>query len=206
MVEELICRKYFVTSPYTGVNTIKRQILHHKAAVVIDHTEADKFLGIITAEDIVKRPYNLVIDCMSLRPELEKDTEAAEILNLMIEHQTDVLPIVHEGCFEGVVYKDDIIKLLNAQKVSLEKTIEEKKNFIVEQTRILEDLAFNQAHILRKPIANLIGLVQLFELLPTPHEKQEIINKIGICTQEMDSILKQLHETVSAQLAVHSEK
>lgn len=204
MVEELICRQYFVTSPYAGVNSIKRQILHHKAAVVIDNTADNIFLGIITTEDIVKRPYNLVIDCMSLRPELKRDTCEAEVLDLMIEYQTDVLPVIHEGRFEGVVYKDDIIKLLNSQKASLEKTIEEKKNFIVEQTRILEDLAFNQAHILRKPIANLIGLVQLFELLPSPHEKQEIINKIGICTLEMDSILKQLQETVSAQLSVHS--
>ena len=206
MVKELICRDYFVTSPYTGVNTIKRQILHHKAAVVIDNEAEDTFLGIITTEDIVKRPYNLVIDCMSLRPGLKRNALESDVLEMMIEHQTDVLPVIHEGRFDGIVYKDDIIKKLKSQKASLEKTIEEKKNFIVEQTRILEDLAFNQAHILRKPIANLIGLVQLFELLPTLHEKQEIINKIGICTQEMDEILKQLQETVSSQLSIDPEK
>lgn len=206
MVKELICRDFFVTSPYTGINTIKRQILHYKAAVVFDNETDNTFLGIVTTEDIVKKPYNLVIDCMSLRPVLKRTTCETDVLDIMIKHHADILPVVHDGRFDGIVYKNDIIKWLNSQKESLEKTIAEKKSLIAEQTRILEGLAFNQAHILRKPIANLIGLVQLFELLPTSHEKQEIINKIGICAREMDSILKHLQENVSAQLSVNPKK
>ena len=87
------------------------------------------------------------------------------------------------------VYSNGIIKSISGtiQDITDKKTTEE---ILTKQNVLLKDLFFTQSHLIRLPIANILGLVDLFDLLDSEKDQASIIEKIKFSTQQLDTILK----------------
>lgn len=83
---------------------------------------------------------------------------------------------------------------LNAVNENLEKTVIERTNELVVKNKKLSDYAFLNAHNLRAPVANIKGLVQLFEFDLTLEEKEDIINKLKKQVEDVDAVLFDINQ------------
>lgn len=73
------------------------------------------------------------------------------------------------------------------------------KDKLVEKNKTLEEYAFIISHNIRRPLANILGLVNLFqESTPTVQTNTEIVSKIKQSAEELDDLVtksnKLLHE------------
>lgn len=67
-----------------------------------------------------------------------------------------------------------------------------KKNedTIAKQNNILEEISFTQSHVVRLPIANILGLINLIELSDSTEEMNDIYQKIKHCVNQLDQIVR----------------
>jgi two-component system CheB/CheR fusion protein len=80
-------------------------------------------------------------------------------------------------------------------------TEKKKKEIALEQqNKVLEEIAFIQSHEIRRPLANILGLVQLLDKEQLSAENAEIINYLDKSAQELDEIIhKILNKTYTIQ-------
>lgn len=192
MITQLIRQDYLVVGAFTGVNSIRNKILKRKAAVVIDDEQNSKFIGLLTVDDIVKRPHQLVIDCMTPKPSVKYNCYLKEALEIMIAHQTEVLPVLDQESLKGIVFKDDILKTMSHEKDLIKKCLKVSREF-------LDTLSFSQSHHLRKPMANIIGLGELMRMTDITEEQKEILKMMTASIEEADIAIKQLQMEIEEQ-------
>lgn len=53
-------------------------------------------------------------------------------------------------------------------------------------------IAFNQSHMIRKPLANIMGLLALLRELPASQEIKDMIDLLGLSTAELDQLVKDI--------------
>lgn len=92
------------------------------------------------------------------------------------------------------VYSEE--KLLGVAVIIIDIT-EQKifENKIKEQNKRLRQIAYHQCHSVRKPLANIKGLISLLDEKEMNDEQKEIIRQLTQSSEELDSII---HETVFA--------
>jgi signal transduction histidine kinase len=142
LIQELVRKDFKTVKPYKGVQAIKNDLVDKNALVVMDKGE---YLGILTPSDVVIKAHNLVIDCMLPKPSITSKDFIETALNIMATKNVDVLSVIDEGTFTGVVYKTDLMLML--QKVNIER----------------QDHIRSIVHDLRNPIANISGLTEMLK-------------------------------------------
>jgi|GEM_PF-908811 len=65
----------------------------------------------------------------------------------------------------------------------------EKEERVAQQNKILQEIAWLSSHEVRRPVASILGLVYLAKDVQTEEEREEIIDLINHCAQELDSIV-----------------
>lgn len=66
------------------------------------------------------------------------------------------------------------------------------KEKLVEKNKSLEEYAFITSHNLRRPLANILGLVQLFDEKKSDDDlNKEVIEKLKTSAEELDEVIKQ---------------
>lgn len=115
-------RDYKVTSPLAGIKTVKDHLMRHGAVVVVDDDHNNP-LGVLTPGDILRRPHNLVIDCLSPKPMLNKNSSIETALETMLSEGTEVLIVHSNKRFEGIIFKNDLMEFLSSQKIILENKV-----------------------------------------------------------------------------------
>lgn len=66
-------------------------------------------------------------------------------------------------------------------------------NAIEEQNQKLRDIAWTQSHIVRAPVARILGLINLISTQAVaPHEVNEILKHIKTAAQEMDQVVRDI--------------
>lgn len=83
---------------------------------------------------------------------------------------------------------------LNAVNENLEKTVQARTQELLIKKNKLSDYAFLNAHNLRAPVANIKGLVQLFEFDLTMEEKEDIIEKLKKQVDDVDAVLFDINQ------------
>lgn len=114
-----ISRDFHTVSPYAGIPAIRENLLREKALVVWDE-ENEKILGILTPDDIIKKPHNLVIDCLSEKKPLRFSCPVEEALQEMKAQDTDVLPVFKNHRFEGLLFQNDLLQFMANERKKLE--------------------------------------------------------------------------------------
>lgn len=153
LIQKLVRNDYKTVNPYECVKAIKTDLAEKNALVVMEN---GKYIGLLTPRDVVLKAHNLVIDCITNKPTITPYSFLEEVLNTMIEENTEALPVFDEGKFLGVVYKTDI-------SLQIHKTNQQQQEHI--KTIV---------HDLRNPIANISGLAEMLKF-DSPNERQQLI-------------------------------
>lgn len=87
--------------------------------------------------------------------------------------------------------QNDEIRLRNE---TLEEEVRERTKDLVEYNQQLEQFAFISAHNLRAPVARILGLGNLLELVKSESEEEnKIVSKLVFATRELDTVVKDLN-------------
>ena len=101
-----------------GTSVIKERLLTSGFLVVMD---GDRLKGILTSEDIVEKPHNLVLDCLRNRPCVNYDQDVDSILDIMKHNGFNVLPVFKDNEFAGIIQQSDIIDFYKEYTNELEE-------------------------------------------------------------------------------------
>jgi len=124
MLVKFLYRKDFDSiSPTDGTLSIKNNLLSAQFLVVQDDSG---FVGVLTPEDLSKRPYNLVLDCLSPKPSVSVDADLDSALATMNQDQISALPVFNNNKFSGVILHSDILDFYVEDKKTLEKQVKER--------------------------------------------------------------------------------
>ncbi|HTJ50598.1 MAG TPA: two-component regulator propeller domain-containing protein [Cyclobacteriaceae bacterium] len=84
--------------------------------------------------------------------------------------------------------------LVEKQNENLELEVAKRTNELVEYNQQLEQFAFIAAHNLRAPVARILGLGQLLDMLENaPEKKDEIYPKLVNTARELDGVVKDMN-------------
>jgi PAS domain S-box-containing protein len=86
---------------------------------------------------------------------------------------------------------NDITEFMNAS-INLKET--EKSLNVARIT--LEEIAYIQSHVVRKPIANILGLMLLLESMEVDDTVKSIIDMIDLNAKELDEVINGLHRKI----------
>lgn len=187
-IECFVKKDYVTTAPFSGINVIKNELLNQKAVVVKDKEE---YVGTLTATDILQRPHNLVIDCISKKQKITTNYTVCQAMTVMKEKSTDVLPVYKNSDFYGLIYKNDLLDYLTNHTNELtEKTKE------LQKINTTKDSFFSIiAHDLRSPFNTLLGFSSLLQENArdyTQEEIQQMSKNINIVSQQTYELLDNL--------------
>jgi signal transduction histidine kinase len=83
---------------------------------------------------------------------------------------------------------------IRLQNETLEEEVKERTKELVEYNQQLEQFAFISAHNLRAPVARILGLGNLLELIKSePSEEYKIVKQLVFSTRELDTVIKDLN-------------
>lgn len=123
--------------------------------------------------------------------------------NKLISYQKEVLHVnrevrFYEFSYRKVVnpYNDKFLGILFKGEDVTERMASVAK--IKSQNQRLHDIAFISSHIIRKPVANILGLVELFDYTNQNFSFNiDLIEKIKFCSDELDKVIVRMAEISS---------
>ena len=86
------------------------------------------------------------------------------------------------------------------QYISIQNIITDRKareNKFARQNEALRKLAWTHSHALRKPVASILGLVELCQTTSHDEQIKELNAMIGICSRELDYVVKQISQEIN---------
>jgi len=127
IIESLVEADVPTVYAYTSTDVVRRKILEGKAFLkVID--DDDKFLGLVTAKDIFRHHYQLIVDCLQDKPALQHRHTVFEAAKILIQRQEDVAPVFSEtNQFIGVLQKDNLMEYLLRYSIYLENQVRQQQ-------------------------------------------------------------------------------
>ena len=184
-IEFFVLKKFTKTSPYAGTQKLRQQLLKERAIVVYDD---DKYIGVISANDLAKSPHNLVIDSLTEKEPIPYDCKISDALDIMKKQNVEVLPVWKEQTLLGLVFKNDILEYLNAQTCELETQVKERTKELEaamakaqESDRLKTAFLANLSHEIRTPLNGILGFSEFLSKPGLPDFKVksygEIINQ-----------------------------
>lgn len=155
-VNDVITRDFQSVNAYDAVKKIANRLVGEKYMVVLEN---DEFQGIITPEDLVRRPYRVVIDCMSpVASRIEVSDSIQSVFEKFHRLKTPALPVFAKHEFVGVI---DYLKLVQQlknvilrlhHKAQIAETV--KRNFLK-----------NLSHEIRTPLNGILGFMDIISQL-----------------------------------------
>ncbi|NJM93478.1 MAG: GAF domain-containing protein [Cytophagales bacterium] len=88
---------------------------------------------------------------------------------------------------------------------SLEKQVQERTEALAKQNAQLEEYAFINSHLLRKPITNIQSLLPLLEY-PNNLNRGQLIHLLKISVEELDHMVHNINLTIQANKEMKAEK
>ncbi|SFB36611.1 PAS domain S-box protein [Algoriphagus aquimarinus] len=146
-----------------------------------------------TPEDFINE------DLSRLEKILQSDVDKAFIINKHLQNKKGELVIIE---MHGIILKDKtgdtkgfITAFQNITKQELFLHSLEGKN------KQLQDLASDQSHLVRAPLARILGIIELLQHIEIdPAEKIELINHLKTSGEELDEALKDISKKMSSRL------
>ena len=162
-IEALVRKNSPTISPYAGVASVKKDLMLHSALIV---EEFGIYYGILTVNDLVNKPHNLVIDCVSHVLTIEAEAELSQAISIMKKENTEVLQVFENKKFIGIIHRSDILDHLSKKDY---QTIEcEKANQRDDTNHFIHSII----HDLKSPVENISSLIEILQ-----KEKENITDK-----------------------------
>lgn len=193
-VSYFVRRDFPTVQAYSGIQSIKSNLLRYTALVVQD--DEQNTLGVLTLSDVVLKQHNLVIDCMTRKPSLPAETPLDEALDIMDQEKMEVMAVNTAGHFEGLVFKNDLMSFMARQKRELEMLIEERTRDLARQSDLLQQISWMQSHKTRQPLATLLGLIHIIDKSSLSDDNLEIVEMLEKTAQKLDEVIR--HTVIKA--------
>jgi signal transduction histidine kinase len=185
MIAPFIRNEFLTVNAFDGIYEVKHKIISSGGAVVMMEDEP---IGLINANDLLSKTHHLVVDCLSQKPELQRDMRIAEALKIMMDSRSDVLPVYEDKKLIGVLHKGD---MTNHLVDSLEKHKQDLQAVV---------------HDLKTPISNIMGIVGILEEMLEDPDHTEILSMAKTaCTNAHTLVHELLRPPSHKQLAVQGD-
>ncbi|QGY47614.1 CBS domain-containing protein [Maribellus comscasis] len=179
---------YHSANPFEGINSIEDRLLSNKYLVVID--EQNEFHGILTEEDIIRRPHKIVIDCVSPKENVCKNDTIKSIIEKFDLSRSPVLAVMEDTKFVGVIEKQNVLKELEAE---VEKLF--SKSLLSKNSK--EYFLSNLSHEIRTPLNGILGFIDILKQLEAAEcstDKNDIVELLEKTTENFLILLNDLVE------------
>lgn len=93
-----------------------------------------------------------------------------------------------------IIQQKNEIESLNA---NLENIVKQRTENLAISNEQLAQYAFMNAHVLRKPIANILGLYEIYQQEQDETLKKEVLKHIDESVKELDDAVHQIQDAVS---------
>jgi len=70
------------------------------------------------------------------------------------------------------------------------------ENEVLNQNAALREISWISSHQIRKPVASILGLMTLIKQASDPKEKQELIDMVDRCAQELDGVINLINNKI----------
>jgi signal transduction histidine kinase len=117
-------------------------------------------------------------------------------LRLEIEKQNELLKSQHEEI-------KSINEELKASNEHLEERIQQRTNDLEIRNEQLKEYAFINSHILRAPVARIIGLISLFKISKYAELQKEEIVHLARAGQELDNVVGKINKALDEETSLH---
>jgi adenine C2-methylase RlmN of 23S rRNA A2503 and tRNA A37 len=91
---------------------------------------------------------------------------------------------------EAVKKNNEIIGIKGIIQDITERKITEQ--IIISQNELLKEIYYSQSHLMRLPLANILGLVDVLEIETDPKEIEIVKRKLKLSAAQLDEVIKDL--------------
>jgi len=193
LINSLIHKQLDSVKPFSSIDSVEKKLLNDGFLVVEDN---GTYIGLLTLSDIIKRPHNLVIDCLGPKPELHEKDNVFETLEVMLKENYFVLPVFSSENSEylGIVrYSDILQEVYSLKSLPAEIKIE---NPIGDPD--LEGLKHSFIHELyhntKNPIQIIYSTLEMIKDISETRGIESLLDNILINTSKIDDIINRLYD------------
>ncbi len=72
------------------------------------------------------------------------------------------------------------------------KQLQDAQSLLDQKDSVLKEIAFNQSHVIRRPLANILGLAMILEKMEVDQNLKNIIRMLLESSQELDAVIKDI--------------
>jgi len=96
--------------PFTSVASVEEVLLDSEYLVIRD---GERFHGVLTRDDVIRKGHNLVIDCLSPKPAINWNEDLFDVLATMESHGETCLPVFNdEGRYVFTITRLGILRAI----------------------------------------------------------------------------------------------
>lgn len=197
VVKDFITTDFPKVSPWTGVNAIEELLLEKTFLAVFEQSE---YYGILTPNDLVKKPHRLVADCLSPLPHLAPDCSTQEAYTTMVKLRTHVLPVFDDDKFCGIVNAHHMLSSLAMKSFTITREMDLLKKELNEvngkanlNVKLKEAFLKNVYHEIRTPLNGLLGFAEVIsEASLSDFERREFLDHIIRSSEQFLDVIDKL--------------
>ena len=130
------------------------------------------------------------------REELIAQHNEVLTLNEEIQSQQDEVIAQRDALLDHNNRIEALHQMLRNANQNLEKAVAERTTELKEQNRRLEEYAFINAHKLRAPVANILGLIEVLELKHLEDERNQLLDHLKKSSWELDQVIRSIGKTI----------
>lgn len=135
-------------------------------------------------------------EIMRQREELIAQHNEVLTLNEEIQSQQDEVIAQRDALAEHNKRIETLHEMLRSANQNLEKAVAERTAELREQNRKLEEYAFINAHKLRAPVANILGLIDMLELKHLEDERSQLLDHLKKSSWELDQVIRSIGKAI----------
>jgi FOG: CBS domain len=190
-IREFVNRNEATVCPFDSIVAIEDKLLKNSYVVIKDR---ERFVGILTSDDVLETGHNLVIDCYSKKELIDGDEEADKVLNKMLMNGNVVLPVVdRRGVYLGSVQAISVFRqiwTITKQEININWV-----NVVSDATDGKERNAFSSElfHNTRNPVQVILSAVDLLRNSADELERNMLLNSIESNARLLDAIITKLY-------------
>lgn len=178
-----------VIHPYRGVNSVTDELITNGYLAVLD--ENNKFWGILTPGDLVKRPHKIVADCLAPKDILTNEDNIFRALEKFLVNQSVALPFFDSDQLVGIVEKETLTK-------HILRSIDELFDKSEASDRLKKLILTNLSHEIRTPLNSIVGFLELIEEINT--EDTQYSNFSAIIRKSAEHFLVFMNDLIDLSL------
>ena len=121
-------------------------------------------------------------------------------LENLVEKRTEELAVANtklQSVNEELLASSEQIKMINK---NLDGLVKQRAEKIQEQVQLLNKYANMNSHEVRAPLARMLGLLQLIKKEKETSAKDDLLDRLYMCSQELDDIVRQMNRLLEKQI------